>query len=289
MFRPVRVSTWLLRLAFGWLRRFSILLVVGAMLALNIGTLAFAPVAAAAGSMLARAGISTVADVRATELARARAQVASKTEELAAANRRAEFAQHRLTSADKQLTSVKKQLADQADELKSLRIRFARQGEELSAIRHIRYRGQTRSVREAVSTFADNVSRRVANAAARNLAAIPAESLPFFGIAVVLGGTAWELKDACGLMQEVHELNVAFDPSLANDPAKLEACGLQVPTFPEVWQRIVADPAGAIAEQPEEYELPAFEKPGWWEWLMSWISRQPKPEGIEPVTAPLSD
>ncbi|MBM9593473.1 hypothetical protein [Roseitranquillus sediminis] len=230
--------------------RGGILLVIVAMLALNVATLAFAPLAAAAGGLLARAGITTMADAAQSDLAASRRTVAAQADELAAADRR---------------------IASQADELATANRRIAAQAAEADALRHVRYRGQVRTVREAVSDTADRIARRTATATARNVAAIPAEAVPLFGIAVIAGATAWELKDACDLMADIHALNVAFDPSLANDPERHEACGRQVPTRAEIWSMVAGDPGGSLNRQPDEYGAPAFETPGWWDWAVSWF------------------
>ena len=272
---PFRLVTRSVFFVFG---RFSMMLIiVAAMLLLNVATLTATGVATAAGSLLARAGLTTVAETNATKLARAEARLASQAADL-------RFVERRLASQSAELITAKRTVARQSDALASANRQVARQADELIALRHVRYDGSRRAVGDAVATFADRVSRRTATATARNLAAIPAEAIPLFGVAVIVGATAWELNDACELMRDVHELNVAFNPSLANDPEHLEACGLEVPTQEEIWERVVREPEKALDEQPDDYQnVPRFEEPSWWDWTMSLLGRQ-----TEAVSAPIT-
>lgn len=55
---------------------------------------------------------------------------------------------------------------------------------------------------------AERVQGRLAKGVIRNVAAIPAESIPFIGIAVTVSMTALDLYDACETMKEINELLV---------------------------------------------------------------------------------
>lgn len=86
-------------------------------------------------------------------------------------------------------------------------------------------------------------------------------------------------------MQDVHELNVAFNPSLANDPEHLEACGLEVPTQAKIWECVVKEPEKALDEQSKDFrDPPRFEEPSCWDWTMSRLGSQA--EAVSPETTP---
>jgi hypothetical protein len=117
----------------------------------------------------------------------------------------------------------------------------------------VSYRGEQRFIAEAVKDTTERVSNRAAYAAGRNIAAMPMESVPFLGIGVIVGATTWELADACALMQDMHELEVALDPDTANDPAKAEACGMSVPTTAELWDELRSKPRELTTKIRSEY------------------------------------
>ncbi len=126
----------------------------------------------------------------------------------------------------------------------------------------VTYRGQKRLLAEAVEDTAARVSRRTAAGAARNAGSVVAEAIPVAGVAVVLGVTAWDLKDACDTMTDLHELELAFNPSVSPDPEASEVCGLTVPTKDEVWTTVKASP-GVAWEVAASYlpDLPEFTVP----------------------------
>ena len=122
--------------------------------------------------------------------------------------------------------------------------RTARLARQAQASR-VTYRGARRTAREAVTDTSRRVSRRVAFASARNVGSMAGEALPFIGVAVIVGATAWELADACEMMKDMRELDAAFNPDtpVTDD----EVCGLEVPTAAETWKLIAASP-GAVWE-----------------------------------------
>jgi len=84
--------------------------------------------------------------------------------------------------------------------------------------------------REAVK----RIGQRTARGAARSLGGTVAQSLPFVGVASVVGITAWEIADACATMQDL----AALAPDSVDDPEKV--CGLTPPTTAAVYHEIGA-------------------------------------------------
>lgn len=164
----------------------------------------------------------------------------------------------------------------------------ARLATELENTR-VTYRGETRLAKEAVADTSDRMSRRVTAAAARNTASMAGEALPFVGVAVIVAATTWELHDACELMSDLHELDVAFNPDAAIDGA--EVCGTKVPTAAEVWASVRESPGAVWTAATGLYaELGARENPlpRWYETLLGYGRRAadsvigPAGEGTEP-------
>jgi len=107
--------------------------------------------------------------------------------------------------------------------------------------------------------LARNVSDRVAIGATRNVAATFAEGIPFFGVAAVVGITAWELRDACATMQDMKDISAAFEAEV--DVEAEEVCGLEVPSRQEVWTRVLESPGVAWdnVSNFEGVDLPDFD------------------------------
>jgi len=89
---------------------------------------------------------------------------------------------------------------------------------------------QATARREAVK----RIGQRTARGAARSLGGTVAQSLPFVGVASVVGITAWEIADACATMQDL----AALAPDSVDDPEKV--CGLTPPTTAAVYHEIGA-------------------------------------------------
>jgi hypothetical protein len=134
----------------------------------------------------------------------------------------------------------------------------------LPEFRTVTYRGQKKRLAEAVADTTKRVSARTAKGAARNVGSIAGEAIPVAGIAVVVGVTAWELKDACDTMKDLRALELATDPKASEDPSVAEVCGLEVPTKEQAWEVVKASPRQAW-ERAKEYvpELPELELPTW--------------------------
>lgn len=130
-------------------------------------------------------------------------------------------------------------------ETSALKKTNARLTRQLDNAAFVRFRGQTRTVKSAVSETTNRVSRRIARATARSTGSVAAESIPYVGIGVIVAVTAWEIQDACETMKDLHELNVAFDPNAGNDPDHAEVCGAQVPSKEEIITTVKESPGKA--------------------------------------------
>ena len=187
---------------------------LAASLSLNIATVAFSSVAMLVSSVYeAVTGMASVAGGL-------RRDVDTKNKTVASLSREVENRGRRISSL--------------SDEVASLR-----------AEKVVSYRGQPKLVGEAVEDTTGRISRRMATSAARNASSVFAEAIPIAGIVVILGVTAWDLKDSCDTMHDLHELDLAFNPEKRLDPEASEVCGLAVPTKDEVWLAIKTSPTRA--------------------------------------------
>lgn len=89
------------------------------------------------------------------------------------------------------------------------------------------------------------VQERVRRTTLANIAATGGEALPFFGVGIIAGATAYEVKSGCDTMNDLYELQREIDPSQANAEDRDRICGLQVPTSDELWASIKSAPGDA--------------------------------------------
>lgn len=125
---------------------------------------------------------------------------------------------------------------------------------------------------EATGKVLASVRARTARVAATNFAAIPGESIPVYGMAVVLAATGWELQQACATMTELDDLETALCGTAPPPDAREKVCGMSVPSRDEVWSIVAAAPAAAwetsVSGMKHASEtIPALPEPdfdGWW-------------------------
>ncbi|MDO8777972.1 MAG: hypothetical protein Q7K57_56505 [Burkholderiaceae bacterium] len=95
---------------------------------------------------------------------------------------------------------------------------------------------RTSGLRAAATTsFTKRLATRSAINASRNLSSVPAESIPYIGIGIVVAVTALDLYDACETLKDINALNSEFG-SAHEDQAKV--CGLNVPTRQQILAQV---------------------------------------------------
>lgn len=108
--------------------------------------------------------------------------------------------------------------------------------------RHVVLRGRQMTVTQAVRQQTSVVRGRINRVAQTNLSSVFGESIPVYGIGIVVGATSLELAAACANMNDLYDLQVALDPESAVPDDRDEVCGLQVPTRAEIWAALQAAP-----------------------------------------------
>ena len=114
---------------------------------------------------------------------------------------------------------------------------------------------KNRAVEKITSRIADRTTR----SATLNVAAIPVEAIPGVGIGVALAVTTWELTEACGIMRDMKELNIALGS--AEPVADDAVCGMEPPTKKQVWDTIKYSP-GAAWKAVKEFGVNLPDLPG---------------------------
>jgi len=87
------------------------------------------------------------------------------------------------------------------------------------------------------TSIINRIQRRIVKSTVANIAAIPLESIPIFGIAMIIAATGYEVYSSCQDMKDLDAINAIIDSNNAtaqND----KVCGLQVPTIKEIKNKI---------------------------------------------------
>ena len=101
----------------------------------------------------------------------------------------------------------------------------------------------------ATRKFGTKLASRTRRVAAKSIAAIPAESIPFIGVAVLIADTGYELYAACETVSDLDQLY--SDLGMAEEaPADVmhSVCDPRLPDAEEVWDGVV-DKSGEWLEQ----------------------------------------
>ena len=162
------------------------------------------------------------------------------------------------------LTGTTSTVTDLRNQLKAKEMRISSLSDEVASLKlpKVTYRGKPYLIKDAVSDTADRVSTRTAIAASRSASSVVAESIPYLGIAAILGVAAWDIKDSCQTMKDLHELDLAFNPDKEIDAEAAEICGLKLPKREDIWASVKLNAAESW-RQAGDYvsDLPEFEWP----------------------------
>ena len=98
--------------------------------------------------------------------------------------------------------------------------------------------GEFKTTTTKISTSLASRTKRVA---AKSIALIPAESVPFLGVAVQIADTGYELYAACETMRDLDELYLELDvQEKASGDAIHSVCNPELPDAGEIWDGVVA-------------------------------------------------
>jgi hypothetical protein len=104
----------------------------------------------------------------------------------------------------------------------------------------------------AARRFGTRLASRTKRVAAKSIAAIPAESIPFIGVAVLIADTGYELYAAC---ETIWDLDVLYsDMGMRDetpDDVMHSVCDPELPDAGKVWGGVV-DRSGEWLEQARD-------------------------------------
>ena len=148
-----------------------------------------------------------------------------------------------LETKNKQLLTDNSSKTKQIDELKDGSKKLAQQLESNGKI-----------AKETVA----KVHKRLAKGVSRNVAALPGESVPYFGISILIASTTLDIYDACQTMKDFNSLLVLLGQGEENP----ELCGQKIPTVDEVISNAKTDwkkSAQAVNDEARKLQIKVSE------------------------------
>ncbi|MGB5865038.1 MAG: hypothetical protein WBG95_12155 [Sulfitobacter sp.] len=121
---------------------------------------------------------------------------------------------------------------------------LSREIKDLKRANMVTFRGKPMPLREAAGITAKSISQRTSTVAAANVASAAGQSVPFFGIGIIVGATGYELSMACQSMRDLEELEKSLGIAQESVDARV-VCGLEVPSKEELWSTVQASPSAA--------------------------------------------
>ena len=92
----------------------------------------------------------------------------------------------------------------------------------------------------ATKRFGTRLASRTKRVAATSIAAIPAESIPFLGVSVLIAGTSYELYEACQSIKDLDQMYL--DMEMADetpDDVLRSVCNPSLPDAGKIWDGVV--------------------------------------------------
>ena len=163
------------------------------------------------------------------------------------------------TAAGKQrkaLTALKTSSAKQASALAALKKKNAN-----LQTKNKRLQKQLTNVRKVAGSAAVESRSRLLRSASRSVATAPAKAVPVFGVLVVAGLTALEIKDLCETMSDMERIKRVVDAPEAEAKSEPATCPVPVPSPDQLLERIKGSAQEAWAESKKFIpDLPSREE-----------------------------
>ena len=104
----------------------------------------------------------------------------------------------------------------------------------------------------ATKRFGTRLASRTKRVAAKSIAAIPAEAIPFIGIAVLIADTGYELYAACETLNDLDTLYMELGMAQATPEDTLHSvCNPELPDAEHVWEGVTNSSGWWEAIYPE--------------------------------------
>lgn len=91
---------------------------------------------------------------------------------------------------------------------------------------------------QAVKAFRASTVNRIARNKAVEISSLPERAVPYAGVAIMLGVTAYELNSDCEMLKEMNVLSSEHELQMEETGS---ICGFKIPTLDEVWAHVSAN------------------------------------------------
>lgn len=92
----------------------------------------------------------------------------------------------------------------------------------------------------ATRKFGTRLASRTKRLAAKSIAAIPAESIPFIGVGILIADTGYELYAACESLTDLDQLYADLEIETAtSDDAMHSVCNPSLPDAEKIWNGVI--------------------------------------------------
>jgi hypothetical protein len=118
---------------------------------------------------------------------------------------------------------------------------------------HMQLQQQEKQRAAIVHKVVEKAGERQARHATRNVASAPGKTIPVVGAVLIAGATAWDVYEACELLNDLDQLTTAFGNS-SNANRRQKICGLPIPTQAGLLQRAQANWQGVYEEAAKELQ-----------------------------------
>ena len=227
-------------------RTFFILILI-ASLTFNAAMLLFDSVYA-----LASGAVSTASGIRSL--------VVRQADEIADLNAKLTMEKKLQREVKTELAATTAQLTAERATTRAVRSNLAQKTAEITSLKNFRSNAKI-----ATNNATEKIAQRTKRAALRDVAAMPAEAIPFWGTAVIVTATTLELADMCLNLVDMTNLQKLFDPTYKASEDQLTVCSLEVPSKEEIVEAVKTSPSkvwsSAVTAMPTATELKNLELP----------------------------
>ncbi len=225
----------------GRLKTLLVVAVIGGLIALNILTLvsdrahsiAYGAVAAVAGWAAVAAVMRAISsrpilensptNKRKDHVRNATATLEREKRDLHAAKTNVDSKNAALEKSHKGLEAEKAALSKSHKGLEAEKAALSKSNSELAT--------KMKAKTEAAKKLSTKVAARAAKSAARNVAGMAGQAIPYIGVGLMVGITALDVKDACDNLKDLNEMHAEFDLQ-KEDESKV--CGMRIPSGEEI-------------------------------------------------------
>lgn len=133
-----------------------------------------------------------------------------------------------LSRTSNDLKSAERKLLEISETNGTLTKSLSKSSDEISALtqKNLSQANEIKATKNIIQDTTDRTSKRIATRVARNIAAMPFESVPVAGVAITVGTIYLEIQDACQTLKEFEEMKSSLGLDTDIDKTDRSYCSL---------------------------------------------------------------